>query len=100
MRFWFKLELGGPKELKDNFALSSLVPTKTRSLYTEAKTCCEAGAYRASVVMLRAAVERTLTDKSLNELSNLAGLHNTCHTLVHATENQHNPNHKIVPLGV
>ncbi len=58
MRFWFKFELGGPKELKDNLVLSLSVPRKIRVLYTEAKICFEAGAYRASVVMLRAAAER------------------------------------------
>ena len=68
MRFWFKIELGGPAELKDNIMLSSSVPKKIRKLYTEAKTCFDVGAYRASVVMLRAAVERTLKDKSLEEI--------------------------------
>lgn len=62
MRFWIKLELGGPRELKDSLLLSSLVPRKIRKLYTEAKTCFEAGAYQASVVMLRAASEKMLDD--------------------------------------
>ncbi len=68
MRFWFKIELGGPAELKGNIMLSSSVPKKIRKLYTEAKTCFDVGAYQASVVMLRAAVERTLKDKSLEEV--------------------------------
>ncbi len=58
MRFWLKFELGGPKELRDNLALSLSVPRKIRVLYTEAKICFESGAYRASAVMLRAAAER------------------------------------------